>query len=127
MAAIPVEILIVLEVFMRIRSGIAVALVAAGVLLPAGVYAAPINVTPALHAMFAKSQNVKVSLRNDSGSKLELKVGEQLVSLEAGKAVSLKLPVGTKIVVNATSGKHQAGEVLTEATSAVDNSTVVIQ
>jgi hypothetical protein len=71
--------------------------------------------------MFAKTKTVKVALRNDSGSPLQLKVGDEIVSLDAGKSVALKLAVGTRIVVNAATDKHQAGELIAEASTALDN------
>lgn len=77
--------------------------------------------------MFAKTQDVKVSLRNDSGSQMQLKVGEKVVSLDAGKTVDVKVPVGTRIVVNAATATHQVGELIAEATSALDNTTVAIK
>lgn len=77
--------------------------------------------------MFARTQNVKVALRNDSGSQMQLKVGEQVVSIDAGKTVSIKTEVGTRIVVNAATSTHQAGELLAEVTSQMDNATVSIK
>ncbi len=77
--------------------------------------------------MFAKSKTVKVALRNDSGSPLQLKVGDEIVSLDAGKSVALKLAVGTRIVVNAATDKHTAGELLAEVSAALDNTTLTIR
>ena len=74
-----------------------------------------------------KTQTVKVSLRNDSRSPMQLKVGEQVMSIDAGKTVAVKVPVGTRIVVNAATSTHQAGELIAEATPALDNSTVAIK
>ena len=110
---------------MRIQ--IAVALVAVGLCTPAAVYAAPTNSNVPMHVAFSKSKTVKLALRNDSGSPLELKVGEQVMSLEAGKTVSVKVPVGTRILVNAATSKHQAGDLLAEATSSLDNTTLAIK
>jgi hypothetical protein len=77
--------------------------------------------------MFEKTKTVKFALRNDSGSPLQLKVGEQVVSLDAGKSLSFKLAVGTRIVVNAATDKHQAGELIAEASTSLDNTTVAIK
>jgi len=54
-------------------------------------------------------------------------VGDEIVSLDAGKSVSLKLAVGTRIMVNAATDKHQAGELLAEASTALDNTTLTIK
>ena len=110
---------------MRIQ--LAVALVVAGLCTPAVVYAAPGNSNVPTHVSFTKSKTVKMTLRNDSGSPLELKVGEEVMSLDAGKAVAVKVPVGTRIVVNATTSKHQAGDLLAEATTSLDNTTIAIK
>jgi hypothetical protein len=77
--------------------------------------------------MSAKTKTVKVALRNDSGSPLQLKVGDQVVSLDAGKSVSLKLAVGTRIVVNAGTDKHPSGELLAEVSTSLDNTTLAIK
>ena len=77
--------------------------------------------------MFAKTQTVKVSLRNDSSSQMQLKVGDQVMSIEAGKTVAVKVPVGTRIVMNTATSTHQAGELIAEATSELDNTTVAIK
>jgi hypothetical protein len=58
---------------------------------------------------------------------MQLKVGEQIVSLDPGKTVAVKIPVGTRIVVNAATPKHPAGELIAEVTTALDNATVAIK
>jgi hypothetical protein len=112
---------------MRIRSVFPIAVVVAGFMASAAAFAAPNNVPTVSRVAFAKTQTVKVSLRNDSDAQMQLKVGEQVVSLDAGKTVSMKLPVGTRIVMHAATGKHAAGELIAEATSALDNATVAIR
>jgi hypothetical protein len=112
---------------MRIRSAIAVAVVVAGLSASAAVYAAPANIDAHAHAMFAKSKIVKLTLRNDSGSAMELKVGDKVMTLDAGKTVALKLPLGTRIMANAATAKHQAGELLAEVSTNLDDTTVVIK
>jgi hypothetical protein len=77
--------------------------------------------------MFAKGKTVKFAVRNDSGSPLELKAGDQVVSIEAGKTVALTLAIGTRIVVNAPTAKYQAGELLAEASTALDHTTLTIK
>lgn len=112
---------------MRVWPAVAVTVAILGLGAAPAVYAATSNIPSPGHAMFAKTKTVKVALRNDSGSPLQLKVGDEVVSLEAGKSVSLKLAVGTRIVVNATSDKHPAGELLAEVSTALDNTTLVIK
>jgi hypothetical protein len=93
----------------------------------AAVYAAPTNIQSPVHAMYAKTQTVKLALRNDSGSQLQVKVGEQVMSIDAGKIVALKVPVGTRIVLNAATSTRQAGELIAEVNSSMDNATVSIK
>src|ERR1700743_2751546 len=102
---------------MRIRSVTAVATIVAGLGVPPAVFAAPANRNAPMQVSFSKSKTVKVALHNNSGTAMQLKVGDAVVSLDAGKTVELKLAVGTRIEVGAAAGKHQAGELLAEATS----------
>jgi hypothetical protein len=112
---------------MRIRSVVPVAIVVAGFMASATVYAAPTNVPSPAHIVYVKSQTVKIALRNDTSAQMELKVGDQVVSLDAGKTVSIKAQVGARIVVNAATSTHQAGELIAEVTSSLDNATVAIK
>ena len=104
-----------------------VAIVAAGLAVPAAVYAAPVDSPTSVPVMSAKSKTVKLALRNDSGSAVELKVGDQIMSLDAGKTVALKLPVGTRIVRNSSAPNHAAGELLAEASKDLNNSTIAFK
>jgi hypothetical protein len=112
---------------MRNRSAVFVAIIVAGLSAPAVVYAAPASSDAPVHALLAKSKTVKVAMRNDSGSPVELKVGDQTLSIDAGKTVALKLPVGTRILVNAATPKHPAGELLAEVSAELDNATIAIK
>jgi hypothetical protein len=112
---------------MKVWSAVAIAVAIVGLGAAPAVCAVSSNVPSPGHAMFAKSKTVKVALRNDSGSPLELKVGDEIVSLDAGKSVALKLAVGTRIVVNAATDKHTAGELLAEVSAALDNTTLTIR
>jgi hypothetical protein len=110
---------------MRIRPAIAVFV--ASLSVSTAVYAAPANNQGPTQVVFAQGKTVKFSLRNDAGSLLELKVGDQVLALGAGKTVALKLPVGTRILVNASTPRHQAGELLAEASVNLDATTVAIR
>jgi len=112
---------------MKIRAVFPIAVVIVGFMASANVYAASSNVPSVMRVGFAKTHNVSLSLRNDSGSLLELKVGDQVVSLEAGKTVAMKVPVGSRIVMNSASTNHAAGQVIAEVTTALDNATVAIK
>jgi len=93
----------------------------------AAVYAAPTDVPSPAHIVLAKSQTVRVALRNDTGSQMQLKVGEQVVSLDAGKTIAIKAQVGARIVVNAATSTHPAGELIAEVIATMNNATVAIK
>jgi hypothetical protein len=49
------------------------------------------------------------------------------MSIDAGRIVALKVPVGTRIVLNAATSTRQAGELIAEVNSSMDNATVSIK
>jgi hypothetical protein len=73
-----------------------------------------------------KTGTVKLSLRNDSGSAMEVKVGDKVMTLDPGKPVSLKLEVGTRIVANTATPNHEAGSLIEEVIKDHDGATIVI-
>ncbi|MGA1983621.1 MAG: hypothetical protein ABSG84_14290 [Acidobacteriaceae bacterium] len=111
---------------MKVWSAVAIAVVIVGLGATPAVSAISSNVPSPGHTMFAKSK-VKIALRNDSGAPLQLKVGDEIVSLDAGKSIALKLVVGTRIVVNTATDKHPAGELIAEASTTLDNTILAIQ
>ena len=60
------------------------AVVATSLLAVPAVYGAPASISSPVHSMFAKTKSttVKLSLRNDSGSAMEVKVGDKVMTLE---------------------------------------------
>ena len=106
-----------------------VAVVATTLLAAPAVYAAPTSVSSPVHAMFAKTKSttVKLNLRNDSGSPMEVKVGDKVMTLDPGKPVSLDLEVGTRIVANSTTPNHPAGSLIEEVIKDHNGATIVIR
>jgi hypothetical protein len=104
------------------------AVVAIFLLAAPTVYAAPASISSPVHAMFSKtkSEMVKFNLRNDSGSAMEVKVGDEVMTLVPGKPVSLKLPVGTRIVAVTATQKSAAGSIIEEVIKQHDGATIVI-
>lgn len=111
---------------MRIRL-VTAAIVVAGLSVPAAVYAAPVNRNVPMQVSFSKGKTVNVALKNASDTAMQLKIGDKIVSLDPGKSVAMKLEVGTRIEVGAAAGKHQAGELLAEVTSDLNNTTLTIR
>jgi hypothetical protein len=106
-----------------------IAVVAASLLAAPAVYAAPAIVSVPVHAMFAKTKSttVKLNLRNDSGSAMEIKVGDKVMTLDPGKPVTLNLEVGTRIVANSATPNHPAGSLIEEVISDHNGATIIIR
>jgi hypothetical protein len=105
------------------------ALVASSLLAAPALYAAPVSISSPVHAMFTKvkSTTVKLNLRNDSGSAMEVKVGDKVVTLDPGKPVSLNLEVGTRIVANSATPNHPVGSLIEEVIRDHNGATIVIR
>jgi hypothetical protein len=108
---------------------LAIAVVTTSLLAAPAVYAAPANISSPVHGMFAKTKSttVKLNLRNDSGSPMEVKVGDQVMTLDPGKPVTLNLEVGTRIVANNTTANHQAGSLIEEVIKDHNGATIIIR
>jgi hypothetical protein len=106
-----------------------VAVVATSLLAAPAVYAVTASVSSPVHAMFTntKSTTVKLSLRNESGSPMEVKVGDKVMTLDPGKPVTLNLEVGTRIVANSTTPNHPAGSLIEEVISGHNGATIIIR
>lgn len=92
-------------------------------------FAAVGSAHPSVHAMyFHGEKRIKFSLSNDTGAPLELKVGDQVMTLQQGQVVPLKLPVGTRITTNKATEHHKVGDLIVEvSTSMYSNSTLTIK
>jgi hypothetical protein len=114
---------------MKSLNRLTIAVVASSLLAAPAVYAAPTSISSPVHAMFGKTKitTVKLSLRNDSGSAMEVKVGDKVMTLDPGKPVSLNLPVGTLIVANSATPNHAAGSLIEEVISDHNGATIVIR
>jgi hypothetical protein len=106
-----------------------IAVVASSLLAAPAVHAAPASISSPVHAMFAKTKTstVKLSLRNDSGAPIEVKVGDKVMTLDPGKPVSLNLEVGTRIVANSATPNHPAGSLIEEVISDHNGATIIIR
>lgn len=104
-----------------------ITLAVASVFASEAVYAAPAAVHAPVHSMFAKSKTVKFNLRNDGTSPLTLKVGEEMMTLEAGKSKALDLPVGTRIVRPEATATAPAGSLVTEVSKELNGVTIALK
>jgi hypothetical protein len=111
---------------LKYRNLFAVTVVASSLLASPAIYAAP-SVHSPVHAMFGKSKTVKLTLMNDSGSPMEVKAGDEVVKLDAGKPVTLNLAPGTRVVSNTTTEKQQAGTLIAEVSNSLNGATIHIK
>jgi hypothetical protein len=112
---------------MKPRNLAITAAVVAAMITPHIVYASPVNLHTSVNAMFAKEKTVKLSLRNGSTSSVEVKVGEELMTLTAGQAVNLNLPVGTRIVANTDTSTVKAGTLIAEVSKELSGAVVTVK
>jgi hypothetical protein len=104
-----------------------VTIVVLSLLAAPAIYAAPAAISSPVHAMFSKTKLVKLSLRNDSGTAMDVKVGDKVVTLAPGKPVDLSLPVGTRIIAATATPNHEAGSLIEEVVSEHNGATISIR
>ena len=96
-------------------------------LAPSAAFASTLHITPSMHAFFGnKEKTVSFKLRNQSGSPIELKAGDQVMTVAAGETKALKLAAGTQVINTTKSDKREAGAVVCQVSSALSDSTVVL-
>ncbi len=72
---------------------LATVVISSSLLVSQAVFAAPASIHSPVNAMFGKTKTVKFNLLNDSGSPMEVKCGDEVVKLDAGKPVTVNLAV----------------------------------
>jgi hypothetical protein len=109
-----------------LKSAVSATLLAAA-LVPAAAFASPIPINSSLHAFFGNKQKmVHFNLSNKSGAPLDLKVGDQPMTIAAGQTVKLSLAPGTRITTATPTEKREAGYVVCEVTAAIADATVTL-
>src|SRR3954454_7470398 len=101
---------------MNYRNLLAVTVVATSLLASPVSYAATAVHSP-VNAMFGKTKTVKLTMDNDSTTPVEVKAGDEVVKLDAGKPVTLNLQPGTRVVYNTATDKQQAGSLIAEVST----------
>jgi hypothetical protein len=114
------------ELTMKYRNLLAVTVVATSLLASPVVYAATAVHSP-VNAMFGKSKTVKLTLLNESSSSVEVKAGDEVVKLDAGKPVTLNLQPGTRVVYNTATDKQEAGSLIAEVSTSLNGATIHIK
>lgn len=108
------------------HSLIIAALVATSFLSSQAMNAAVIHGPNPTHAMFGTAKTVQFSVRNDCTDTVELKAGDQTITVAAGKTVKVKIPAGTKIITTTATGHSEAGTVVVEVSDSLSGATVAI-
>ena len=99
-------------------------IIIAATLLSSGVvYASP---QTGAYAKHTKVKTVNFSLRNDSKMEMKVKVGENVIILQPGKAVPVKIPIGEEVVTVDASSSSPAGTVLAVAGSQLSDATIAL-
>jgi hypothetical protein len=106
---------------------IVVATITTSLLAAPAIYASPASISSPIHAMFSRTKMVKLSLRNDSGAAMDVKVGDKVMTLAPGKTIDLSLPVGTRILANSATASHELGSLIEEVVSEHDGATISIR
>jgi urease beta subunit len=101
----------------------ALLVLASSSVLPAS--ASPVRLAPHLHAFFSNA-NIRFALRNASSAPIDLRAGDSTMTIAPGKTLDVNLPVGTKIVVATATGNRQPGDLVTQVTSVLKGTTVVL-
>jgi hypothetical protein len=113
---------------MKRNNGLSVfAVIATSLLAVPAIYAAPASISSPIHAMFTKTKLVKISIRNDSGTAIDIKIGDKVVTLAPGKPVDFALPVGTRILAASATPNHEAGSLIEEVISEHNGATISIR
>jgi len=111
---------------MNRKSVMGVMVMAAVLVSTQAVYAAPTAVHSPVNAVYVKIKMVKFSLRNDTSAPLKLKIGDNVVTLQPGTPVDVKVPDGQQIIAVETTANYAAGSVVATAAEQLDGTTVAI-
>ena len=112
---------------MKRLNSLAVTVVAISLLAPPAVFAAPARMNTPANAMFTKTKTIHFKLLNDSSSALEFKVGDNVVKLDAGKSLTVNLPVGARILCSSATPLHESGSVIAEVTDSLNGAIVHVK
>ena len=69
---------------------------------------------------------VRFNIRNDSGSPVVLKSGDQQYTIEAGKSLAMQLRDGAEVIAVSGTAKDVPGTVITTVSSVLKGNTLVI-
>ena len=116
------------ELFMKRRIPLAIGLVVVSLLAPSAVFAS-IDVHSPASAMFGRTnaKTVHFTLVNDSTYPLNLKAGDNMLKIDAGKSARVDLPAGAQVVCDSATPSHQAGSLIAQVTNSLNGAIVHIK
>ena len=74
----------------------------------------------------AKVKLIKFNIRNDSKMPLQLKAGDQQVTIAPGETTAVKLQVGLQVTTVSESAKLPSGSVLTTVSESLQGNTLAV-
>jgi hypothetical protein len=107
------------------RSIVTTMALAASLLSGAAMYAETPASIPA--TTVASTKLVHFSLRNDTTAPITLQAGTQELTIQPGKATSVKLPVGTNVIAETATPNRAAGTVLVQVAELLNAATVALK
>jgi hypothetical protein len=72
------------------------------------------------------AQTVSFNVANRSGADIELRAGDQFMTVAKGQTLPVKLAVGTRITTTTASDKREAGSIICEVSNTLKGNTVVL-
>jgi hypothetical protein len=114
------------ELTMKRQSVITAMVLGVSILSSEAMYAMPMAVHSPVHAMLSGQKLVKFNVHNATTAPIKVKAGDAEMTLPPGKDVPLKLPVGSKVVVQEASTHYTQGNVLTVVSSDLNEATLIL-
>jgi hypothetical protein len=114
------------EIKMKRLSVITAMVLGVSILTSEAMYAAPVAIYSPMHAMYSTGKLVKFNVHNATTAPIKVKAGDADVTLPPGKDVPLKLPVGSKVVVQEASTHYSEGSVLTVVSDDLSEATLIL-
>lgn len=88
------------------------------------IHASPVRGFVPAHAIFGKTKVVKLELRNATQAPIALHAGDQNITVEAGKTITVSLPAGTRITTAGDTSKHPAGTLIIQVYSGLNGAVI---
>jgi hypothetical protein len=73
-----------------------------------------------------KAKMVHFSIRNDTNQAFDLQAGEDLIKVDKGRSVHLKMPIGTSLFFASSASSHQAGSLFTVISTELSDTTIAV-